>query len=74
MRKVLLYSGGFDSTLMLADLMKDAQEEDEIIAVSVIHNLTGMCKHRREYESQILCIHELKKRFHKAKTAILLKF
>lgn len=67
MRKVLLYSGGFDSTLMLADLMRDAREEDEIIAVSVIHNLTGMCKHRREYESQILCIRELKKRFPKAR-------
>lgn len=63
MRKVLLYSGGFDSTLVLARMFQDAREDDEICAISIVHSLTGMSKHRREYESQILCVRALQEHY-----------
>lgn len=63
MRKVILYSGGFDSTCVLADLVKSASENDTIVAVTIQHQLTGVSKLRREYESQIMAIRELRKKF-----------
>lgn len=66
-RAVVLFSGGFDSTLVLADLVSSVSDTDVIYAVSIQHNLTGMQKLRREYESQLLILRELRKRFPKVK-------
>lgn len=66
-RAVVLFSGGFDSTLVLADIVSAASDTDTIYAVSIQHNLTGVQKLRREYESQLLILRELRKRFPKIK-------
>ena len=66
-RKIILFSGGFDSTLVLARLVKEAEEGSTIYTVTVDHNLTGVEKLRREYESQILILRELRKQFPKVK-------
>lgn len=66
-RKIVLFSGGFDSTLTLARLVKEAEENTFICAVTIEHNLTGMQKLRREYESQLLILRELRKQFPKIK-------
>lgn len=66
-RKIVLFSGGFDSTLVLARLVKEAEEGSTIYAVTIDHNLTGVEKLRREYESQILILRELRKQFPKVK-------
>lgn len=66
-RAIVLFSGGFDSSLVLADLVSSACDTDTICAVSIQHNLTGMQKLRREYESQILILRELRKKFPKIK-------
>lgn len=52
MNKVVLFSGGFDSTYALAELCRTATADDKIIAVSFQHNLTGACKNHRECEQQ----------------------
>lgn len=61
MRKIVSFSGGFDSTLVLADLCSAANKGEVIQAVSFICNLTGAGKNHREHESQILIINELRK-------------
>lgn len=66
-RKIVLFSGGFDSTLVLARLVKEADEGSTVYAVTIDHNLTGVEKLRREYESQILILRELRKQFPKVK-------
>ena len=62
-RKIVLFSGGFDSTLVLAKLISEAEEGTKVYAVSIEHNLTGMQKLRREYESQLLILRELRRQF-----------
>lgn len=64
---VVLFSGGFDSTLVLANLVKNASDTDTIYAVTLEHNITGTQKLRREYESQLLILRELRKQFPKVK-------
>ena len=67
-RHIVLFSGGFDSTLVLANLVREASESDEprrIIALSINHNLTGVHKLRREYESQCLIIRALREKYPK---------
>ncbi len=66
-RKIVLFSGGFDSTLVLAKLVSEAEEGTKVCAVSIEHNLTGMQKLRREYESQLLILRELRRQFPKIK-------
>ena len=66
-RKIVLFSGGFDSTLVLARLVKEAEDNSTIYAVAIDHNLTGTQKLRREYESQLLILRELRKQFPKIK-------
>lgn len=66
-RKIVLFSGGFDSTLVLARLVKEAEDGETIYAVTFDHNLTGTMKLRREYESQLLILRELRKQFPKIK-------
>lgn len=66
-RKIVLFSGGYDSTLLLARLVCEARAGETICAVSVEHNLTGMQKLRREYESQLLILRELRLQFPKIK-------
>lgn len=66
MRKLLLFSGGFDSTLLLADLVSNANEkEDTITAFSFYYGITGESKLRREWESQLLILRELKRLYPK---------
>lgn len=64
-RQIVLFSGGFDSTLVLARLVKEAEENSTICAITIDHNLTGVQKLRREYESQLLILRELRKQFPK---------
>lgn len=66
-RKIVLFSGGFDSTLVLARLAKEAADNSTVCAVTIDHNLTGTQKLRREYESQLLILRELRKQFPKIK-------
>ena len=66
-RKIVLFSGGFDSTLVLARLIKEAKDNSTVCAVTIEHNLTGMQKLRREYESQLLILRELRRQFPKIK-------
>ena len=66
-KAVVLFSGGFDSTLVLADLVKHASDTDTIYAVTIEHNITGTQKLRREYESQLLILRELRKQFPKVR-------
>lgn len=66
-RKIVLFSGGFDSTLVLARLVKEAEDDSVVCAVTIEHSLTGMQKLRREYESQLLILRELRKQFPKIK-------
>lgn len=66
-RKIMLFSGGYDSTLVLARLVKEAEDNSTVYAVSIDHNLTGTQKLRREYESQLLILRELRKQFPKIK-------
>ena len=66
-KAVVLFSGGFDSTLVLADLVKHANNTDIIYAVTIEHNITGTQKLRREYESQLLILRELRKQFPKVR-------
>jgi 7-cyano-7-deazaguanine synthase in queuosine biosynthesis len=61
MRKIVSFSGGFDSTLVLADLCREASKGEVIQAVSFLCNITGSGKNHREHESQILIINELRK-------------
>lgn len=63
MRKILAYSGGYDSTYTLIRLLEEADEDDEIIAVSLVHYLTGEAKLHREHESQIITIDKLRSIF-----------
>ena len=62
-RAILLFSGGFDSTLVLADMCNCAKPGSKIYAVSIDHNITGAHKLRREYESQLLILRELRKMY-----------
>ena len=64
-RTIVVYSGGYDSTYVLAGLVAEANDGDTICALSVNHSLTGMMKLRREYESQLLILRELRKRYPK---------
>lgn len=66
-RKIVLFSGGFDSTLVLARLVKEAEDNTSVCAVTIDHNLTGTQKLRREYESQLLILRELRKQYPKIK-------
>ena len=66
-RKIILFSGGFDSTLVLARLVKEAAYNSTVCAVTIDHNLTGVQKLRREYESQLLILRELRKQYPKIK-------
>lgn len=66
-RKIVLFSGGFDSTLVLARLVKEAAANTSICAVTIDHNLTGTQKLRREYESQLLILRELRKQYPRIK-------
>jgi len=66
-RKIVLFSGGFDSALVLARLVKEAEDNTSVCAVTIDHNLTGTQKLRREYESQLLILRELRKQFPKIK-------
>lgn len=63
MRKILAYSGGYDSTVALVELMANAKSGDEIIAISMIHHSTGDAKLRREQESRIIIIDKLRRRY-----------
>ena len=67
MSKLLLFSGGFDSTLMLAELVSHAKDGECITAFSLDYGITGESKLRREYESQLLIIRELNKLYPKVK-------
>ena len=49
MTKVLLWSGGFDSTLVLLDLIAAGES---VVAVSIIHDLTGTSKLNREIKAR----------------------
>lgn len=64
-RKLVLFSGGFDSTLVLAKLVSEAKDHETICAVSINHSLTGVQKLRREYESQLLILRALRKKYPK---------
>ena len=66
-RKIVLFSGGFDSTLVLARLIKEAEAGTSVCAVTIDHSLTGTQKLRREYESQLLILRELRKQYSKIK-------
>lgn len=65
MSKFLLFSGGFDSTLLLAELVSHAKDGECITAFSLDYGITGEAKLRREYESQLLIIRELNKLYPK---------
>lgn len=53
MRKVLLFSGGYDSTCLLADLVSNSVNDGaEVICVTIQHNLTGVPKLDRESKAQ----------------------
>ena len=67
MNKLLLFSGGFDSTLLLAELVSHTKVDDCITAFSIDYGITGESKLRREYESQLLIIRELNKLYPKVK-------
>ena len=45
MKKAILFSGGYDSTLLLNRLMK---EEDEATIISIESNLLGDSKNKRK--------------------------
>ena len=67
MNKLLLFSGGFDSTLLLAELVSHSKDDDCITAFSLDYGITGESKLRREYDSQVLIIRELNKLYPKVK-------
>ena len=67
MSKLVLFSGGFDSTLLLAELVSHAADRECITAFSLDYGITGESKLRREYESQLLIIRELNKLYPKVK-------
>ena len=64
MRKVLLFSGGYDSTCLLADIVNDSVNDgSEIICVTIQHNLTGVPKLNREATAQQNIISVLKEKY-----------
>lgn len=64
MRKVLLFSGGYDSTCLLADIVNDSVDDgSEIICVTIQHNLTGVPKLNREATAQQNIISVLKEKY-----------
>ena len=71
MRKIVAYSGGYDSTLTLANLMDSANSDDEIVAVSIVHYNTGEAKLRREQESRIITVDRLREMYPKIKLSTM---
>lgn len=70
MRRICLFSGGYDSTLLLANIVEECNknpDEEEVLAITIKNNLTGEAKNRREESAQILILHELRNRFPKVK-------
>lgn len=64
MRRVLLFSGGYDSTCLLAELCEEALKDgSEICCVTIQHNLTGVEKLNRESAAQEAILNELTSRY-----------
>lgn len=67
-KKIVVFSGGYDSTLALADVVSMADpEKDQVIALSFIHHSTGDTKLMREQEARVLILRELRKKYPKIK-------
>lgn len=67
-RKVVVFSGGYDSTLALAEVVIAANpDEDEVIALSFVHHSTGDAKLVREHEARVLILKELRDHFPQVK-------
>lgn len=65
-RKVVVFSGGYDSTLALANVVLQANpKEDEVVALSFIHHSTGDTKLLREQEARVLILKELREHYPK---------
>lgn len=63
MRKIVSFSGGFDSTLALVYTLQFSSELDEIICLSIYHKLTGVSKLDKEREARKKIIEYLTKRY-----------
>lgn len=64
MKKALLFSGGYDSTLLLNRLMK---EEDEVAIISIESSLLGSNKNKREKEARTRIINYLSSKYYNCK-------
>lgn len=65
MRKIVSFSGGFDSTLALIQTLITSSEYDEIICLSVYHKLTGISKLDKERKARKKIIDYLTEKYSK---------
>ena len=64
MEKAILFSGGYDSTLLLNRLMK---KEDKVTIISIESNLLGDNKNKREKEARTRIINYLSSKYYNCK-------
>lgn len=63
MRKVVSFSGGFDSTLALLETIKDTDPRTEIKCISIYHEMTGIPKLDKEREARNQIIEFLREKY-----------
>lgn len=64
MKKAILFSGGYDSTYLLNDLMKTMKADDELIIVSIRSNLLANDKVPREDKARRRILDYLKAKYY----------
>lgn len=63
MRKIVAFSGGFDSTLALVHTLNESSPHDEIRCISIYHEMTGLPKLNKEREARAKIIKFLREKY-----------
>ena len=65
--KIVLFSGGFDSTLVLYNILSESNENDQIYVISVKSTMIGEYKNNREERARKIILDYLKSEFYMIK-------